>query len=86
MNHEDVGGLTKEEEPLADEALKPFISNICPNCGSQLDGIFGRFLFGLESGEGYCSQCRWPCRAHHKIGDKTLVAVLAYSPEYLGCQ
>ena len=29
----------------------------CPNCGSELEGMFGSFKWALVHGEGYCSEC-----------------------------
>ena len=37
----------------------------CLHCGATLDGAMGSFQWGLASGEGQCSRCGWPARAHH---------------------
>lgn len=41
----------------------------CVRCERTLSGIFGTFTWGLCSGEGYCSNCNYPARAFHRIGE-----------------
>lgn len=68
----------------------------CFNCGEPFDGMmnmFGlavAFEWGLAHGEGHCSGCGWPMRAHHFPKDKDggdLVTIrgfpLAYMPEHV---
>lgn len=38
----------------------------CLKCSSPLDGYLGTFRWGLAHGEGACSMCGWPARAHHR--------------------
>ena len=59
----------------------------CLKCGKALDGPMGSFQWGIANGEGNCSGCGWPCRAHHspkdsdgEIFDKALVLILQYHP------
>jgi len=30
----------------------------CPNCGTDLGGLFGTFVWGIIHGEGFCSECK----------------------------
>lgn len=34
------------------------IDNKCPKCGSELDGLFGSFEWGLAHGVGRCGECK----------------------------
>lgn len=59
----------------------------CICCGASLNGMLGSFTYGFAWGEGYCSKCKWPCRALHviksggmEIFDKPLSQVLQYHP------
>lgn len=42
----------------------------CINCGCAIGGMLGSFEWGLVHGEGRCSVCHWPMRAHHFMKDK----------------
>ncbi len=62
-------------------------SVLCIKCGEQLDGVLGRFCWGIANGEGECAECSWPCRAHHRpeldgkeIFDRPLEIILQYHP------
>lgn len=56
--------------------------NLC-NCGMPLTGMLGSFRWGLQSGEGKCSNCDWPVRGYHDFGDHVVEKVRAYLPEYV---
>jgi hypothetical protein len=32
--------------------------NKCPNCGTELLGLFGSFTWGIIHGMGFCSSCK----------------------------
>lgn len=60
----------------------------CFKCGEALGGALGTFQWGIRSGEGNCSHCGWPCRAHHRpkndgdaIFNRCLVMILQYHPD-----
>lgn len=56
----------------------------CLGCDHPLGGMFaglfgpGGFTWGIAHGEGHCSYCGWPGRAHHFIRrpDGTVIATL----------
>lgn len=56
----------------------------CLGCGHPLGGMFaglfgpGGFRWGIAHGEGHCSYCGWPGRAHHFVRrpDGTVIATL----------
>jgi len=58
-------------------------------CGRTLGGLIGTFVYGIQNGEGWCSQCDWPARAIHRVKDEkgepiiSLNMVLAYAPIYI---
>ena len=61
----------------------------CLNCERALSGALGTFKWGLQEGEGACSNCGWPCRALHRpkdehgdIFDGTLEFILQYHPNH----
>ena len=65
-------------------------SRLCLKCLRVLDGVLGTFQWGLASGEGKCSKCGWPCRAHHvpkldgeNIFDGVLEQMLQYHPNHV---
>ena len=85
------GGGEQAEKEIAktknqlDKYLKHFTPGNCPKCGSEIGGIFGSFRWGMATGEGGCSVCDWPVRAHHtipKVGKLNSFA-LAYHPDYV---
>ncbi len=52
---------------FADPRLDPETGPHCV-CGEPLIGLlFGAFKWGLAWGEGYCTKCKHPARAHHRI-------------------
>ena len=60
---------------------------VCLKCGESLDGMLGRFRWGIAWGEGHCTGCGWPGRAYHIIKDKDgdiferpLELILQYHP------
>jgi hypothetical protein len=65
---------------------------LCLRCGEPVAGLLGRFAWGMASGEGFCSECSWPARAHHypKLPDGELIfdrcfeRVLQYHPDNVG--
>lgn len=78
---------------------KPTILAVpCPGCGENLTpGLVGslmgkpQFVWGIAHGEGRCSGCGWPARAHHFVkpvdGGEDLLTlynvVLAYHPDFV---
>jgi len=67
-----------------------FGKHACLNCGKTLDGACGSFRWGIMSGEGTCSNCRWPARAQHwplyegkQIFGQALEVILQYHPDYV---
>lgn len=42
----------------------------CINCGEPQMGMGGHFQWGLVHGEGSCTNCGWPGRAHHYVKDR----------------
>lgn len=66
-----------------------FGNQICLKCGEGQDGMFGRFQWGLQHGEGRCGKCGWPARMYHflKLPDGTegrIVILLQYHPDVVG--
>ena len=55
FNAEYNSTLTKEDFENYKEIW--LLENKCPNCGSDLGGIFGAFIWGIVHGEGSCSEC-----------------------------
>ncbi len=67
----------------------------CIECDKPLTGLMsaffgGGFVWGIVHGEGHCSACRWPARAHHFIKDadgKEVATVhnfvLQYHPDFV---
>lgn len=63
----------------------------CLSCGRALNGALGTFEWGIASGEGTCSNCNWPARAHHRpkdedgdmIFDRALEIILQYHPNHV---
>jgi hypothetical protein len=67
----------------------------CLKCGKPLTGLASMFLgggfaWGIAHGEGHCSACHWPARAHHfiKADDGSNFAtirhfVLQYHPDFV---
>lgn len=67
----------------------------CIKCEKPLVGLTtfllgGGFTWGIAHGEGHCSNCRWPARAHHFIkndaGDEVLTLrnfPLQYHPDFV---
>lgn len=39
------------------------------SCGRPLGGFIGSFTWGIVHGEGFCSNCKRPARAVHRIPD-----------------
>jgi len=45
----------------------------CPNCGSDLLGLFGSFQWGIQHGVGSCSHCNEVLfQYYHYIGDSKI--------------
>ena len=99
----DIGmEITGEDAPPVVEALNDYLSRFaapickdgngattyrCLNCDRDLSGLLGSFQWDIASGEGKCSNCGWPCRAHHypkdatgDIFDRALEVILQYHP------
>ena len=56
----------------------------CPGCGSKLGGMPGTFFWGIRTGEGACSNCRYPARAQHACKSMSgLNTILPYHPDLL---
>lgn len=62
----------------------------CLDCDRDLSGLLGTFQWGITNGEGTCSNCGWPCRAHHypkdakgDIFNKALEVILQYHPDHV---
>lgn len=59
---------------------KELVPQKCVGCDEPLTGFLGLltgrggFEWGIAHGEGRCSNCGWPCTAHHfvrkKVGDQ----------------
>lgn len=68
---------------------------VCPGCNKPLTGMMAMvlgygFRWGIQWGEGNCSSCGWPARAHHRIldedGEEVLSisnVVLPYHPDFV---
>lgn len=70
---ETTEGVTPPDMIAAlDEYFSHFAESAakCLKCGEPLGGWTGTFRWGLAHGEGACSACGWPARAHHFIKDK----------------
>lgn len=57
----------------------------CLKCGATLDGFLGSFTWGIQWGEGRCTECGWPGRGYHvpkdaedKIFNVPLQIILQY--------
>jgi len=85
---EDAGDTIK----ILDEYLSIFAApekdGKCLHCDTVLDGMLGSFTWGLCSGEGKCSNCGWPARAHHNpennegpLFERHLEVILQYHPD-----
>lgn len=57
-------------DSYTEKFAQPMKGQKCLKCGESLRGLFGTFQWGLCSGEGTCSSCGWPARAHHNIKTK----------------
>jgi hypothetical protein len=70
-----------------DEYLKNFTEAVggkCPGCNWSLGGLLGSFTWGIQNGEGFCSECGYPCRANHNINGTRMTGVmLPYHPSQL---
>ena len=81
----------------ADEYFKDFVKGSpggpCICCGKNqgaanlIDGLIGNacFTWGLAHGEGYCSNCGYPARAHHDVPEIGRITnlILQYHPDGL---
>jgi hypothetical protein len=72
------------------EANILFGNHKCLNCDKVLNGAMGSFQWGLCNGEGNCSGCGHPARAHHRPTDTEgeifngpLEYVLQYHPDFV---
>lgn len=71
-----------------DEYMEIFLPpGPCINCGLAQGDFLGYFTWGIQHGEGYCSNCGYPARAYHYIKDEQfplnknpLNIVLQYHP------
>ena len=75
-----TGNPTDEEKAALSEYLQTFALPVkrdgvggimqgntgCICCGKALGGFLGTFQWGIINGEGTCSSCGWPHRAHHR--------------------
>ncbi len=67
--------------------------NLCINCGMPQGAkdiahaflLGAGFRWGLAHGEGYCSGCGYPARAHHFVGDWFTLRglILQYHPSQI---
>lgn len=88
---DDAPDLAKAEQDRQelitelDTYLRDFVyCDKCPGCNWTLGGFLGSFTWGLEHGEGFCTNCQYPCRAHHNInGTRMSNVILAYHPSVL---
>lgn len=93
---DDAPDRAHAESLLAEMAkyLEQFTqSSECICCGSKLgakdivDSLLSGAMFrwGLAHGEGNCSKCGYPARAHHRIGDWFTLQnyILQYHPSEL---
>jgi len=90
-------GMESESKPAmeaAEKYLHQFVkSDCCIGCSSQLgakdicDLILKAptFVWGIEHGEGFCSKCGYPARAHHDIPNVGRIQnlILQYHPDEL---
>lgn len=80
-------GFAPPEPAIEGSSYFLFGRTKCPNCNESLDGMMGRFTWGLAHGEGKCAGCGWPARGIHRIPDRDgtelaiLNQVLAYHPD-----
>ena len=100
MKWEDIfgGDPTDEEQAQLNEYLKIFAlpterveaesmvqsKHACIRCGKALGGLMGTFRWGIANGEGACSECGWPARAHHRPKEGPLEFfefILPYHPD-----
>lgn len=83
-----------EAQRYADEtiaAINVYLANFtinekktCPGCDRALGGFLGSFTWGICWGEGNCTNCGWPCRAHHKTDDFSVGnLILPYHPDFV---
>lgn len=78
---------------LADKYLKNFVylDGLCPGCDKHLGGPGGTFGWasldapGTATGEGGCTNCGYPARAHHPMDEVMGIKhfALAYHPSVL---
>lgn len=100
----DIGlQITGEDAPSIVASMNEYLSRFaapihgegittyrCLKCDLGLSGMLGTFQWGIASGEGECSHCGWPCRAHHypkhgadDIFDGALQVILQYHPDHV---
>ncbi len=88
---EDKTGENNEELQLTITAAAEYFDTFtsptgkCPMCDSDYGGIFGTFTWGMAHGEGHCSNCKYPFRAHHDIKNvgRLTNLLLPYHPKVL---
>lgn len=67
--NKEFGGTVAKEDFEKYEAVW-ILENRCPSCGSELDGLFGSFEWGIIHGVGRCCECKKvSIRAYHYIKD-----------------
>jgi len=77
FNSDHNSNLTKED--FSNYKAVWILDEKCPNCGSDLGGLFGSFQWGLAHGNGYCSECKKvSIKFYHYIKDCKL-PIRAYS-------
>ena len=87
---EDAGPILEAMEAYLN-VFAPPAAGKCLKCDARISGILGAFMWGMENGEGSCSNCNWPARGHHypKMpdgssvfeGSRPIVMVLQYHPD-----
>lgn len=79
--------LPAEDRDAMAEYFKHFAKpkGVCIKCGARLGGLLGSFRWGIQHGEGECSQCGYPARGYHRdVGPiEFLPMVLQYHPNEL---
>ncbi|MBT7243677.1 MAG: hypothetical protein HN879_09695 [Flavobacteriaceae bacterium] len=88
---EDAGPFIAAMEEYLLLFAKP--TKHCLKCEAYLTGMLGSFTWGLANGEGTCSDCGYPARAHHypKLpdgtglmeGDQPIQLILQYHPDHV---
>lgn len=82
--------LSGEKKDWAEEKINEYLSDFvfsekCLGCEHDMTGILGMFQWGIQHGEGNCSNCGYPARAYHRVPDVVnwQNMVLQYHPKTL---